>query len=440
MLRLNCIGPARSLKLRSCVRAFSIQNMSTKNDFKIDSYHLDYENRQLHVDYHESGIARKARYPYIWLQDNCQSPESFNNVLHFRKSHLSALKPDMKPEYVKTIDSNALEIKWENGHDSWFTIKFLHERRFPGDVTKPDESIFSEQLKELGNIRCWDSDMKITYYHFEKLMENDQTLMSWMQNLWCEGLTIIEDAPPVEKRYDGEDHPLKLLCKRVSFARKVNFGDFWDVFNKPDSQNIAYTNGPLSPHTDIPAYKNSPEIQLLHCIKQASEGGSNYMVDGFKVAEYVKKEYPRVFDILVNTPIHFREWGHDPAVGFYDLESQHNTLQIDPVTRKIEKVIWSQHQRASVMDVPLERVEEVYSALMQWDSLLFDKRFMIKLRLKNNDIMCFNNLRVLHGREEFIVEGDDERWLKGCYLEWDEIRSRFRALRNVYGQDWNDVL
>jgi len=92
------------------------------------------------------------------------------------------------------------------------------------------------------------------------------------------------------------------------------------------------------------------------------------------------------------------------------------------------------------MDVHLKRVEEVYSALMKWDSLLYDERFMIKLRLNDNDIMCFNNLRVLHGREEFVVEGGHERWLQGCYLEWDEVRSRFRSLRNVSGREWDDVV
>merc|ERR550534_1682034 len=252
----------------------------------------------------------------------------------------------------------------------------------------------------------------IRYFDFEELMNDDPTLMSWIQSLYCDGLTIVKDAPAVEKFYDWEKLPLRVLCKRISFARKVNFGEVFEVFNKPEAQNIAYTNGRLSLHTDIPAYKNSPEIQLLHCIQQATKGGSNYMVDGFKVAEYIKKEYPDVFDILVNTPIHFREYGYDNAVGWYDLQSQHATLQIEPVSKKIEKVIYSQHQRSSPMNVPLEKVEEVYRALIKWDSLIWDERFRIKIRLNNGDIMCFNNLRVLHGREEYVVMGEDQRWLQ----------------------------
>jgi gamma-butyrobetaine dioxygenase len=318
----------RSLMLNPA-HAFSVARTTTAHDFKIDDYWLDHENRRLQIAYHESGTPRTARYPYIWLQDNCQSPERFHNVLHYRKSQVQALNLELKPEVVKFVDNDArFEIKWEDEHISQFTIKFLHERRFPDDVAQPSESIFLGQLKELGEIRTWGSEMgsNIKYFDFDELMKDNQSLMHWMETLYCDGLTIIKNAPSVEKGGDWEKLPLMVLCKRISFARKINYGEIWEVYNKPDSQNVAYTNGRLSLHTDMPAYKNSPEIQLLHCIQPASFGGRNYMVDGFKVAEHVKTEYPAVFDILVNTPINFREYGHDTAVGYYDLESMHNTL------------------------------------------------------------------------------------------------------------------
>jgi len=398
---------------------------------------------QVHVYYSDGGTEGKGRYPYIWLQDNCQCNESFNPVLHSRQSHISSLDPMMKPVDVKILDDNSsMEIKWENNHVSKFNARFLHERVFPDDRQEADDSLFFNMFHELGAVNTWGAEMisEIKYHDYNELMNDDIVLKSWIESLWRKGLTIIENVPPVGKDCWWENAPLRSVSKRISFNRSTNYGQFFEVFNKPNAQNVAYTNGRLNLHTDLPAYKNCPEIQLLHCIKQATTGGSNFMVDAFKVAQYVREEHPEIFDILVNVPIHFREYGHDDHVGYFDLTSKHNIIQLDPVTKKIEKVCWSQHQRASKMDVPLGRVKEVYSAMMKWDALLNDERFMIKILLKEGDIMCFSNTRVLHGREEYTVSGDDTRWLQGCYMEWDEVRSRFRSLRDVHGREWDDVL
>ena len=44
------------------------------------------------------------------------------------------------------------------------------------------------------------------------------------------------------------------------------------------------------------------------------------------------------------------------------------------------------------------------------------------------DVACFDNIRVLHGREAFAVQSSEERLLEGSYLDWDEMRSRRRVL------------
>jgi len=255
--------------------------------------------------------------------------------------------------------------------------------------------------------------------------------------LW---LAVVRNTPRVEEGRGWEEMPLRSLCKRISFSRTTNYGDFFEVFNKPDAANVAYTNCWLPMHTDMPSYKNCPEIQLLHCIKQATEGGSSFLTDGFKVAEYIHDQHPEIFDLLTNIPLDYREYGYDGHVGFFDLTTKHSVLQLDPVTRKMEKVCWSNHQRASKMDIPLNRVKDTYRALKKWDELLHDRRFMIKHRLREGDILCFGNSRVLHGREAFVVNGDDVRWLQGTYLEWDEFSSRHRSVRPVYGREWDDVI
>ena len=44
------------------------------------------------------------------------------------------------------------------------------------------------------------------------------------------------------------------------------------------------------------------------------------------------------------------------------------------------------------------------------------------------DVICFHNYRVLHGREKYEIRANEERLLEGSYLDWDEMRSKRRAL------------
>jgi len=45
-------------------------------------------------------------------------------------------------------------------------------------------------------------------------------------------------------------------------------------------------------------------------------------------------------------------------------------------------------------------------------------------------MITFNNLRILHGRTAFGDEQGGERHVEGAYLDWDEVRSRIRVLKN----------
>ncbi len=45
--------------------------------------------------------------------------------------------------------------------------------------------------------------------------------------------------------------------------------------------------------------------------------------------------------------------------------------------------------------------------------------------------MCFDNRRILHGRDAFT--GSGKRHLQGVYIDRDEIMSRSRALNRVAG-------
>ena len=64
----------------------------------------------------------------------------------------------------------------------------------------------------------------------------------------------------------------------------------------------------------------------------------------------------------------------------------------------------------------------------------FIKISLIKL-ISAGEIVCFNNCRVLHGRNSYnVLEGGD-RHLEGGYIDWDEMKSRRRVLEEELGLD-----
>lgn len=47
-------------------------------------------------------------------------------------------------------------------------------------------------------------------------------------------------------------------------------------------------------------------------------------------------------------------------------------------------------------------------------------------------ILCFDNSRIIHGRKEYQDTDDNERYIIGSYLDWDEIYSKFRVLKKIF--------
>ena len=65
---------------------------------------------------------------------------------------------------------------------------------------------------------------------------------------------------------------------------------------------------------------------MLHCIKQADEGGANTLVDGFRVATSLKEEHPEYFHILKDTPVYYVDTCTDEGKAFH-MKSKLHTIE-----------------------------------------------------------------------------------------------------------------
>ena len=362
-----------------------------------------------------------CEFPHIYLRDNCQCPTCFHPTSKQRQLDLVKLIDfEIQAKNIKhNIDNDAVVIDWPDSHQSVFQGSWLRTRKFP-------ETWDNAHASTLYDIRslAWTSSKLIEnlpVINYKELMTSDKTLIEHLQNLFIHGLSIITEAP-------AESGILYELVKRVShkYMKKTHYGEIFTVKNKPSPNNLAYTAAHLPLHVDLPFFTYQPEIQHLHCIEQ-SEGvnsGMSLFTDGFRAAEEIRNTNPNSFDLLTEVKFKFNDVGRD-IYGEYNLEHERPIIGLDSFGN-VETISYNNHVRSSFINAPSKVIEDCYKAYYILTASLNND--ILKYKMSPGDIVCFNNKRLLHGRTAFDPVSTT-RWLEGCYMDWDEVRSIYRVIR-----------
>ena len=111
---------------------------------------------------------------------------------------------------------------------------------------------------------------------------SDAELAAWLEAFLTFGFVIFERVP-------AEPGTVLKVGAMFGFTRETNFGALFNVRSTPDANDLAYTAIALDPHTDNPYRTPVPGIQLLHCLVNETRGGLSTLVDGFAVAQAVRR-------------------------------------------------------------------------------------------------------------------------------------------------------
>jgi gamma-butyrobetaine dioxygenase len=220
-----------------------------------------------------------------------------------------------------------------------------------------------------------------------------------------------------------EPGSLATIAGRIGPIRPTNFGALFDVKAKPDPDSNAYTSIALPPHVDLPTREYHPGLQMLHCLENSVEGGQAVMLDGFAVAEALRDRHPEAFATLTRV-----RWRYANTAKTTDYVWHEPMIRLDARGELLEVRI-ADFLRGP-LDAAFEDIEPAYEALMVLQRLLRDPAFAIRFTYAPGDLVIFDNRRLLHARDAF--EGaSGHRWLQGCYVERDEIRSRYRMVQRA---------
>ena len=350
----------------------------------------------------------KSNFNFLWLRDNC--PTAHNKDSNHRMFNLLETSENIQPSDYKINSDGKLEIKWSEGnHTSYYDPNWLRKNCYT----------IKQKQRYVSPYKLWNnklnSDLESVTVEHDKVINTEEGLIQWLNLLHEKGFAIIKNAPTEKK----SAFP---ILNRISHIRQTFFKTPFEVINIPKPNNSAYTAHGLRNHIDLPYFEIPPGYQFLHCLINDAEGGMSHAVDGFFVAEYLKKNDPEVFNTLVRIPVKFidKDYTQDKKRLFYAPEisltkdGDYNDIRFSVATM-------------GVMDCVPEDIEKFYKAHHKFGKLLHDDKFVVKFRLKPGDIFCFNNRRVLHGRTEFNPNSG-HRHLQGYYIDRDEIIARLNYL------------
>ncbi len=364
--------------------------------------------RNIQVEWEDG---HRAEFPLVWLRDNCACSLCRHPQTRERTFNLIDL-PEIRSPRASVTAHGALRLLWaESGdaagedHESLYDPGWLRQRAddHGGSV-------------KTSSARLWDAAAmqdRVTSLSHDEVMTTDAGLRRWLDALTRDGVALIHGGPTA----DGE---VLRVAGRVGWPRETNFGRIFDVVSKPDPNNAAYTAIPLEPHVDLPNWQRPPDFQLLYCLENAAQGGASLLTDGFAAAEALRREDPDAYELLATQPVDFR---FQDATSDIRFRAPTIGRDGDGAPCEIRFNNWIRDNRR----LPPEVAEPFYRAYCRFWALLRDPRFMLRLRLRPGQMVAFDNLRVLHGREAFDPN-TGRRHLQGCYLDRDLVMSRLRVL------------
>lgn len=401
-----------------------------------------------------------------WLRDFCYcskcmhqySRQKLFTFKDFCLDRFSIKEVKLISGYVdnsNTTESERIFIKWSDDHESSYSLSWLRyinelpsksqidldgtSRKtfeFPQDDYYSPLDIDTVRPVEWGlatintSLSIVDySDLTDNFVTFETentyINHNSVTKMTpkrfsalknLTESLSTYGLAKIVNVPKQENQVLN-------VARCLAYERPTGYGRVFDVIVEPsDEINLAYSALEFDLHTDLPYRESSPGVQLLHCIRNSTEGGESYFSDGFKAADRLRNTFPELFEVLVQFPATFSV--RDPYRNIkFRRQQPIIKLGYDGKLREINYSPFYLPPIGSKCDVKL-----FYLAIDKFTQFLQSPEQKLVTKMDPGDLFIFNNRRVLHGRSAYDAS-TSRRFLQGCYMDWDEIESLNEKLK-----------
>lgn len=341
----------------------------------------------------------KDYFPYIGHRDHCKDSKNWDSRSNQRTVFTALLDPKIKISEFKFINDNKkIEVKWPDMEEAVsYSADFLYENRLDTQSLKNSDFV-------------WDKDMLHETFitiNYEKILKKEG-MKTLLKTISCYGFSIIENCP---KNMTSVEY----IANEIGYVRNSIFGGLWSFESNSGMADSAYTQEELRPHTDGTYNHDAPGLQILLCCDYDAEGGESIMVDGFKIAEIIKKTESSYFNVLTKVDVPGRYLGDG-----VELIAKRPVFKLDKGDKLIQ-VSFNNYDRSDFR-LPNNQIKAFYDSIRAFDKLANEKSMQWRKILKPGQMLIFNNWRILHGRSEF----KGKRKMAGCYINKEDFESSCR--------------
>ena len=352
----------------------------------------------------------QSRFPLIWLRDHCKAETSRHPASGHRLFETASLDAQLQATGVEVLGSD-LVITWA-AEDTASTLPLTWLR----DHCMSKE----ERARRAPKPVMWNgADAQSRVHSFSEMQSSDEGLYQFLADIRDYGFARATDVPVAH-------HAITQVVELFGYVRETNYGRVFDVESTVDAVHLAYTPVALSMHTDN-VYRNPmPGLQFLHCLETSVGGGEAILVDGFHIAETLRRENPEAFDMMTKVPVAFR-YTEDGA----DLRNAETLIDVDSEGRLTRVKL--NNRSAAPAEVDAADIEAFYAAYQAFARTAERDEFKYIFPMKPGDLWAINNQRVMHGRTSFDPGVGGRRHMQGCYADRDSLDSKIRVLAKNLG-------
>ncbi|MEM6613821.1 MAG: TauD/TfdA family dioxygenase [Cyanobacteria bacterium P01_C01_bin.72] len=359
---------------------------------------------------------RGTRFHYIWLRENCPSCRHTAPLQQLYDPKISDRPENPQPLSVELTEEQLI-IEWDEtpAHRSFFSLDWLLENAY--DPQPPEKSkdyiLWERKQLELEPPQAYDV----------RELKDD----SWMNQLFTRGFVVLKHIPPSAlASWLSAIGPIYNIDYGTIFALNTETGKQKlkaTISHPPEiapekvSETVSAASSPqdgcaLPAHNDLSYWGGHRLAQFLYCVEHQAIGGESILVDGFRIAEDFRQDYPHYFQLLVETPVQF--W-------LLDQNHQYlfcNTAPILECDRLGNLTTVRFSKRNCRPQLPFAQLEDFYQAYNTFFRYLKNPAYQYQFCLEPQDCLLFQNFRILHGRTAFNP-ASGKRKLNAGYLDWN---------------------
>ena len=335
-------------------------------------------------------------YPNIWLRDHIRNDENWDFRTSQRKTFTAKINLNIKAKKVEiSKDGKFLKVIWPGlKNPANYSYKFLNQ---------------TSNNKDKKKIKLWKKkEIKNQIYINFKTIKTKLGFKEFLKILHKYGFAVVKNCNTNLKS-------VNTIAKKIGYVRNSIFGGLWTFESDNKKADSAYSQDELRPHTDSTYSYDAPGLQLLLCCKYKAKGGESIMVDGFSIANELKKKHKNIYKILCDVEVKGSYIGDG-----VELEAKRPILKLDS-NKNLVQVSFNNYDRAP-FKFSNKLTKDFYKAIKKFDLMANSKSFQWRHVLKPGELLIFDNWRVMHGRGSF----KGIRKMAGCYINKEDFDSSCR--------------